>query len=439
VDHAVEMLAAHRGREGRSRREAVLTALFLRATPAEAAFLVKCIRGEMRHGVNEGLLLESVARATDTPPDSVRRAAMFLGDVGEVVARAFEGGRSALDAVAPRLFHPLKPMLGQTAQSLEEAWAATPRQFALEFKLDGMRIQIHAERDEVRLFSRRLHDVTDSLPDIVAEVRSALAVRRAILEGEIIAMDVDGRPRSAQDLLQRTRRLHAVEEAQREVPLRLFIFDLLLDGEDCLVERAYHERWNRLLMAHGGLTLVPRCLPRALAEAKAFQEDALEMGHEGVMLKRLDAPYVPGLRSAGWLALTPSDRADLVIVAAEYGDGRRQGLLCQYQLAARDEESGEFLPVGNTSSSLSEEECRRMTARLLELQRGEEDGTVWVDPSVVVEVQYADIQPSQGSASGIALRFPRLTRLRNEKHPGDADTVQRLRRLMAATTSGQVA
>lgn len=426
---AFEALAAQRGRGARQKQEELLGLLLRRASPAEAGLLARCILGEMRHGAIEANVLEAIAEATGASPESVRRAAILLGDIGEVAERGFAGGPPALRAATLRLFRPLKPMLAQTAQSLADAWSHLPNGFGMEFKLDGARIQIHVERDEVRLFSRRLHDVTDNLPGIVAEVRGSLALRRAILEGEVIGMDADGRPLPFQTLRGRYRPGRAVGGRQGEGPLRLFVFDLLLEEEECLIERPYRERWHRLLETHGGLATVPRCTPRALAEAEAFWREALEAGYKGVMLKRLDSPYTPGLRGTGWLTLKRTRSLDLVIVAAEYGDGRRRDWLSSYRVAARDEESGEFRPVGKTFKGLTDDEIRRMTARLLALKRMEEGGIVLVEPEVVVEVQYADIQPSPVYPDGMALRSARITGVRDDKLPMESDTVQHIRGL----------
>ncbi len=429
VAHTFDLLAAQRGRGARREREALLTQILGRASSSEAKFLAKCVLGDMRHGVNQGLLLEAVARATGVPADEVRRAAMFLGDVGEVARRAFEKGKDAFTGLSPRLFHPLKPMLAQTAHTLGEAWASAPGRLALEFKLDGARVQVHLDRDEVRLFSRRLHDVTGSLPDIAAEVRGSAKTRRAILEGEVVAVDPSGRVRPFQDLLQRYRRMHKVETVQRDVPLRLFLFDFLLEEDRLLLDLPYEERWRRLEAVHGGIPLVPRCVPQVLAEAEGFWQEALAAGHEGIMLKQLESRYVPGTRGSGWLKLKRANGLDLVIVAADYGYGRRHGWLSNYHLAARDEETGEFRPVGKTFKGLTDAEFRGMTARLLALKRHEEAGTVWVDPRVVVEVQYSDLQKSGLYPDGMALRFARIARIRDDKTPADADTLQLMRRL----------
>ena len=430
VARALGIMAAQRGRGARREREALLVRLFERASPAEAKFLAKCILGDMRHGVSQGVLLETVARTTGLAAEVVRRGIMVLGDIGEVARLAFQEGADALIARAtPRVFHPLTLMLAQTGRTLEESWEGAPGRLALEFKLDGARVQVHLERDEVRLFSRRRHDVTESLPDIVAEVRGAIKTRRAILEGEVVAVDASGMVRPFQDVLQRYRRLHKIEAARRDVPLRLFLFDILLEEEVLFLDRPYDERWQRLEQVHGGIPLVPRCIPQVLAEAKAFWDEALAAGHEGVMLKRLDGRYTPGTRGSAWLKVKRVKSLDLVIIAADYGYGRRHGWLSNYHLAAQDEETGEFRPVGKTFKGLTDAEFQSMTARLLEVKRREEGGTVWVDPQVVVEVQYSDIQKSRSYPDGMALRFARIARIRDDKTLREADTIQHMRRL----------
>jgi DNA ligase-1 len=431
VADAVTALAAQSGKGARVRREQVLRQLFQRASPSAARFLAKTLLGDMRHGASEGVLLEAVARAVGAPGETVRRAAMLRGDPGEVVRLAFEGGAEALGALSLRPLVPVKPMLAQTAESLEAAWQSGPGSRALEYKLDGARIQIHAAGGEVRLFSRRLHDVTGSLPEVASEVRRALGARSVILEGEVIAVGPSGRPRPFQDLLQRYRRLRDVEEALTGVPVRLFLFDLIFEDGEPLLSAPYAERWRRLERVGPSLRLVPRRLPRRLAEAQAFYREALEAGHEGVMLKRLDSPYVPGMRGGHWMKLKRVTTLDLVVAAADYGYGRRHGWLSNYHLAARDEATGEFRPVGKTFKGLTDEEFRHMTARLLELQRGREGGTVFVEPRIVVEVAYSDLQKSRLYPDGMALRFARIIRIRDDKQPAEADTIQALRRQFA--------
>lgn len=438
VTDAITALAGQSGKGVRTGREQILRGVFQRASPSEARFLAKTLLGDMRHGASEGVLLEALARAVGAPGETVRRAAMLLGDPGEVVRLAFEGGLEALRALTPRPLLAIKPMLAQTADSLEAAWERGPGGFALEYKLDGARIQIHVADREVRLFSRRLHGVTGSLPDVVSEVQQALGGRSIILEGEVIAIQPSGRPRPFQDLLQRYRRLHDVEEALRGVPVRLFLFDLLFEDGEPLLGVPYAERWRRLERLRPQVRLVPRRLPGSLAEAQDFYREALEAGHEGLMLKRLDSPYVPGMRGGHWMKLKRVKTLDLVIVAADYGYGRRHGWLSNYHLAGRDQASGEFRPVGKTFKGLTDAEFRKMTARLLALERSREGGTVLVEPRVVVEVAYSDLQKSGLYPDGMALRFARILRIRDDKTPTESDTLQHMRRLFAEQWTGDV-
>lgn len=423
---ALEGVAARTGRGARAARDAILVPLFERASAAEAGFLTKVILGDMRQGAGEGLVLEAVARATGRSAESIRRAAMVVGDVGEAVRLAFELDEEL--PLQPRMFSPLKPMLAQTAPDLATTWRQTGGPAALEFKLDGARVQIHAEGGTVRLFSRRLHDVTASLPDIAGAVAGWIGGRRAILEGEAIALWPSGHPRPFQDLLQRYRRIRDVEEALRDVPVQLFLFDLLLDGQDVLLATPYAERWARL-EALGPVPRVPRLVPASLEQAQVFYAQALHAGHEGLMIKRLDSPYTPGRRGGSWLKLKRVNTLDLVIVAADWGYGRRHGWLSNYHLAARDEPSGEYRPVGKTFKGLSDAEFEAITARLLAAQRRQEGGTVYVDPEIVVEVAYSDLQRSRLYPDGMALRFARITRIREDKAPAEVDTVQAMRRL----------
>ncbi|UCC64766.1 MAG: ATP-dependent DNA ligase, partial [Anaerolineae bacterium] len=321
------------------------------------------------------------------------------------------------------------PMLAQTAQNLAEAFERYQGRVALEYKLDGARVQIHRRGDEVRVYSRHLADVTASLPDVVAEVKERLAAEEAILEGEAVAVDAQGRPLPFQHLMRRFRRKRAVAATVQEIPVQLFLFDALYVDGRSLVDAPYRERWAALEGAAGGLTLVRRLIPQSAEGGQAFAEAAYRDGHEGVMAKDLDSAYTPGVRGKSWLKLKHVISLDLVVVAADWGYGRRHGWLSNYHLAARDEGSGEYLAVGKTFKGLTDAEFQAMTARLLELERSRKGGTVYVQPQVVVEVLFNEIQASSQYRSGLALRFARISRIRDDKAPAEADTLQTLRQL----------
>jgi DNA ligase-1 len=322
-------------------------------------------------------------------------------------------------------------MLAQTAESAGEALAAFGGRAGVEEKLDGARVQIHRRGDECRLFSRRLQELTPSLPDVVDLVRTGLAAPAAIVEGEVIPVAPDGGLLPFQELMRRFRRVKDVARLVAEVPVRLRLFDVLQAGDVPLVDRPYAERWAALERVRGGLETVRRIVPSTAAEAEAFLARALADGLEGVMVKGLDAPYAPGVRGRGWLKVKRAESVDLVIVAADRGYGRRHGWLSNYHLAARDEETGRLEPVGKTFKGLTDAEFRAMTERLSALALGEEGATVFVTPRVVVEVLFSDLQRSPTYRAGLALRFARIARIRDDKAPEDADTLQHLRAIFA--------
>jgi DNA ligase-1 len=328
-----------------------------------------------------------------------------------------------------RLFRPLKPMLAQTAGDLAEAFKRYEGRVALEYKLDGARVQIHGRGDEVRIYSRHLAEVTASLPDVVAEVRDQLAAEEAILEGEAVAVDAQGRPLPFQHLMRRFRRKHAVAATVEEIPVQLHLFDILYLNGKTLVDAPCQERWGALEKAAGKLNLVRRLIPKTIEKGEAFAKAAYREGHEGVMAKDLDSAYTPGVRGKSWLKLKHVLSLDLVIVAADWGYGRRHGWLSNYHLAARDAESGEYLVVGKTFKGLTDGEFQDMTERLLALERSRKGGTVFVQPQVVVEVLFNEIQESSQYRSGLALRFARISRVRLDKTPAEADTIQTLHQL----------
>lgn len=429
VFHTFEEIAATAGKGSRARKEALLRGLLARATPVEAKYLVKIIYQEMRHGVSEGIMLDALARAAGVKPRLVRRANQFWGDVGEVGLVALSKGEAGLKGASMRLFRPLKPMLAQTAEALAEAFERYQGRVALEYKLDGARVQIHRRGDEVRIYSRQLADVTASLPDVAAEVRQGLAVEEAVLEGEAIAVDAGGRPLPFQHLMRRFRRVHAVAATLEEIPVQLHLFDALYIDKKTLVDVPYQERWGVLEKAAGRLNLVPRLIPKTPEEGEAFAESAYRDGHEGVMAKDLRSTYTPGVRGKSWLKLKHVLSLDLVIVAADWGYGRRHGWLSNYHLAARDTKTGEYLVVGKTFKGLTDAEFQAMTGRLLALERSRKGGTVFVQPEVVVEVLFNEIQESSQYKSGLALRFARIYRLREDKSAAEADTIQTLRQL----------
>ncbi len=420
-------IAAIEGRSARKRKLDALRDLLAQATALEAKYLAKILIGEMRHGMSEGLMIEALARMAKTSAAEVRRMHMLEGDLGRVAAM-LRGVQPHKPAGAAAI-RPLKPMLAQPAQDVAEAFAIVRREFALEHKLDGARVQIHRVGGETRIFSRRLNEITPSLPEVV-EAMERLGDRSAILDGEVIAVNDEGRPLAFQELMRRFRRVREIDRLRTEQPIRLYVFDLIgLDGR-LLIDQTYQSRTEALaeLAASAGLEMPKRLVTTSLAEAEQFFADAIAAGHEGVMAKALESRYTPGARGRGWLKIKHVQTLDLVIVAADWGYGRRHGWLSNYHLAAREEHSGKLHEVGKTFKGLTDDQFREMTERLLALKTGEHAGTVEVRPEVVVEVAYSDIQRSPQYESAMALRFARIVRVREDKAPGEADTIEAMAR-----------
>jgi DNA ligase-1 len=419
-----------RGPGSRERKLAILRGLLAGMSDLEKRWFLKQLMGEMQHGANEGLVLEAIAELTGASTDEVQRAFMLLGRLGDLVELALRGGREAIKSVRLQVFRPVRPMLAEMCHDLEQLLKESEKPMSFEYKFDGARVQIHVKDGEVRIFSRRLSEVTRSLPDIVQVVRGfSSSFHEIVLDGEVVAVDETGRPMPFQELLRRFRRLREVEEEAERIPLKLWIFDILyLDGRE-LLDMPYRERRELLEKLIPAEYLAPRIVTSSIEEVQAFMRRAMEEGHEGLMAKNLDSPYRPGRRERLWLKIKPADTLDLVIVAADWGHGRRMGWLSNYHLAAYNPETGEFEVVGKTFKGLTDEEFEWMTKRLLELKISDDGYTVTVRPRIVVEVAYNEIQKSPKYKSGYALRFARITRVRADKAPEEADTIQRIREL----------
>jgi DNA ligase-1 len=426
VGAAFAAVAEAAGAGSRRARETRLMELAARATAEEREFLGRIIGGELRTGVSEGLVLEAIAAAAEAGPDVVRRAALFLGDLSAVATLARAGGGAALAGAAPRPFVPLLPMLAEIAPDFDEALHAHGGRSALEFKYDGARVQVHRDGARVGIWTRRLSDVTRSLPDVVAVARE-LSGTPFILDGEVVALDAAGRPLPFQELMRRFRRVHGVEALAREMPLALHFFDCLLVDGRSLIDTPQAERWEALTRVTGGRYLAERTLVDDVSAAQAFHTRALAAGHEGVMAKDPRSTYEPGGRGKRWFKLKTAQSVDCVIVAADRGSGRRVGWLSNYHLAVRDGEG--FAEVGKTFKGLTDAEFAAMTERLRALALDDDGYTVRVRPEVVVEVEYNEIQRSPTYPSGLALRFARVARIREDKASGQATTLDELRTL----------
>src|SRR6266513_1139886 len=432
VDRAFEQIARLSGKGSADAKLRLLRELLLSATRDEQRFLTSLVMGELRQGALEGLVLEAVARAAQVPGEAVRRAAMAAGDLPGVARVALAEGAAGLSRFSVRLFRPVLPMLAQTAEDASDAVARLGRA-ALEFKLDGARVQLHKRDDQVKVYSRSLKDVTAAVPELVEWART-LAARELILDGEAFALRRVGTPLPFQTTMRRFGRRLDVERLRRDLPLTPFFFDLLdLDGEP-LLDEPEERRCAALSGVTSGELLVPRTVTASADRAQAFLEQALARGHEGIMAKALDAPYEAGGRGQRWLKVKPAHTLDLVVLAAEWGHGRRRGWLSNLHLGARDPEAGGFVMLGKTFKGLTDEMLAWQTAKLLELEIGRDDYTVHVRPELVAEIAFNDVQVSPQYPGGLALRFARVKRYRIDKSAAEADTFSAVQKIYQQAT-----
>jgi DNA ligase-1 len=423
VDAAFSAIGAVAGKGSAAARKALVGELFGRATSAEQRFLVGLLSGELRQGALEGVMTDAVARAASVPVADVRRAMMLRGSLGAVAAAALAGGSEALDAFGLEVGRPVRPMLAASATSIEEALVkiGSGVQAAVEWKLDGIRIQAHLSGGSVRLFTRTLDEITGRVPEVVATL-GKLPVRAAVLDGELIALREDGRPLPFQDTSSRA-------ASAEGPPLSVFLFDALhLEGAD-LIDLPDWKRHAELAWAVPSELLMPRLVTDSAAQASEFFRDAVARGHEGVVVKSLDTPYAAGRRGSGWIKVKPRHTLDLVVLAVEWGHGRRRGWLSNLHLGARDPATGGFVMLGKTFKGLTDELLTWQTSRLLELESRRDAYTVYVRPELVVEIAFDGVQRSPRYPGGLALRFARVLRYREDKSAAEADTIDMVRAL----------
>jgi ATP-dependent DNA ligase I len=429
VDAALRRIGAAAGPGSQSARRSELETLYARATEGEQRFLTALLHGELRQGALEGVMVEAVARAAEVPADALRRSLMLAGDLAAVATAVLSEGPDGLARFSLQVLRPLKPMLAQSAETPGEALARVGSA-AVEWKLDGARLQVHRLGAEVRAFTRNLADVTDRVPEVV-EAALGLPLEAAVLDGEAIALRSDGRPHPFQVTMGRFGSSRDVDGLRAQVPLSPVFFDCLhLDGDD-LLDRPLSER-RSALVAHVPEQMRPAAIETDDAtEAERFLEGALAHGHEGVMVKALDAPYEAGRRGAGWLKVKPVHTLDLVVLAAEWGHGRRTGRLSNLHLGARDPETGGFVMLGKTFKGMTDAMLAWQTERLLELEAYREGHVVHVRPELVVEIAFDGVQASSRYPGGLALRFARVKGYRPDKTPAEADTIDLVRAIHA--------
>jgi DNA ligase 1 len=429
VDTALDAIVRASGAGSIAERTRLLSGLFGRAMRREQEFLARLLLGELRQGALEGLMIEAVAAAAGLPAEIVRRAAMIAGGIASVAQPALTEGAAGLSRFAIALFQPLAPMLARPAETIMDAMARIPMA-ALEWKLDGARVQAHKNGDDVRIYSRTGNDVTAAAPEIVTAVRRAQA-RALILDGEAIALKPNGGPYPFQDTMRRFGRVLDIDAMRATMPLSVFFFDCLRRDDRDTVPLPAAERFDSMAAALPSELLIPRLVTTEIAAAQAFYDDALEHGHEGVMVKALDAPYDPGGRGGSWLKVKRSHTLDLVVLAAEWGHGRRQGWLSNLHLGAIDPASGEFVMLGKTFKGMTDAMLAWQTKELLKREVARDDWTVRVRPELVVEITFNDLQASPRYPGGLALRFARVKGYRPDKKAQDADTIDRVRAIYA--------
>jgi DNA ligase-1 len=382
----------------------------------------------LRQGALEGVVVDAIAAAAEVPVTEVRRALMYGRAVGPVAEAALTGKGAGLAKFQLEILSPVAPMLAQTAAFAAEALEQLGGEAAFEWKLDGARIQAHKAGATVRIYTRNLNDVSAAIPDVV-EIVAGFEAQDLILDGEAIAFNPQGRPHPFQVTMRRFGRKLDVERMRAELPMRVYFFDCLRFEAESLVDQPTRERYRKLAEAVPEKFRVPRLVTFSAQEAQSFYDNALAAGHEGVMAKSQDAPYEAGSRGAGWLKVKRAHTLDLVVIAAEWGHGRRAGKLSNLHLGALDPATGEFVMLGKTFKGLTDAMLAWQTKELLARERSRDEGAVYVRPELVVEIAFSDLQASTRYPGGLALRLARVKRYRDDKRPEDADTMTAVRRI----------
>ncbi|HEY0387839.1 MAG TPA: ATP-dependent DNA ligase [Gaiellales bacterium] len=433
VHAAFELLAGLTGSGSQAERARLVQELFREATADEQRFLRGLVVGDLRQGALRSIVMDAVAKAAGVPSAEVRRALMLLGDPGALAKIALTEGVSGLRSVHLQVGRPVQPMLAGSAPDLQTAIDKTGPA-GLEWKLDGARIQVHRSGTDVGVYTRSLDDVTDRVPEVVEAVL-ALESDTLVLDGEAIALREDGRPQPFQVTGSRFGSRRAIDDLRRAIPLTPFFFDVLhASGEDLLTLPG-RARAARLAAVVPETLRVPRGVPESAEQAAAFQRHALDRGHEGVVVKALSAPYAAGRRGAGWIKVKPRLTLDLVVLAAEWGHGRRQGWLSNLHLGARADDGSGYVMLGKTFKGLTDALLTWQTERLLELETSRSGITVHVHPELVVEIAIDGLQRSSRYPGGVALRFARVLRYRDDKRAGEADTLSAVLAVGGAASS----
>lgn len=429
VRETFDEIASLSGEGSVKRKILLLTGLLGLASPLEARYLTRLILNEMRLGVGEGIMRDAIAKAFSADPETVERAYMITNDLGRVAVVAKREGENGLRKLKIELHVPVRMMLAQVAESIESA-VNEMRIAAVEWKYDGSRVQVHWDGKKVTIYSRRLENVTNALPEIVEEIKKAVKPG-VILDGEAIAVK-EGKPMPFQHVLRRFRRKYEVAKMVEKIPLEVHFFDILYDGEEC-IDLPLKERRKLLEKAvseNAKIKLASQIVTDKVEEVRRIYEEAIKAGHEGVMIKHLSSPYTPGKRGKNWLKIKAvMETLDLVVVGGEWGEGKRSHWLSSFELACLDPSTGKLLKVGRVATGFTEEDLEELTEMFKPLIVAQEGKIVEFVPKYVFEVAYQEIQKSPKYESGYALRFPRFVRLRDDKDVDEADTIERVESL----------
>ncbi|MDV0446545.1 DNA ligase [Methanosarcinaceae archaeon Ag5] len=431
----LKSIANASGKGAQSQKIKILQSLFSAATPEEAKYISRIALEELRIGIGEGIVRDSIAKAFDVPVEKVEFAFMVTNDLGEVAVASKTGGIHNLENQHIQINRPVKMMLAQVTSSIETAFSEIGT-VAVEWKFDGARLQIHKKGNDIKLYSRRLEDVTDSLPDVADAIREGVEATDAVLDGEAVAIDEEGRPRAFQDILRRFRRKYDVESTSRDIPIHVNLFDLLyVDGES-MIEKPLEERRERLAQlvkkSAKGISVDAMVITNDPAKAHEIYEKALKAGHEGIMMKNPSSAYSPGKRGKNWMKKKPvMDTLDLVVIGGEWGSGKRKSKIGSFVLACYDNINNAFLEIGRVGTGLSDELLDNLTEKFMPLIEAESGVEIKVKPEVVFEIAFEEIQKSTNYQAGYALRFPRLIQVREDKTVEDIDTIDKVERMYA--------
>ncbi|MCD6414186.1 MAG: ATP-dependent DNA ligase [Candidatus Diapherotrites archaeon] len=433
IEELTRKISKLEGPGSQEKKSKYIVELLNSCSAGEVKYMVRLLLGEMRVGVGEGIVRDAVAKAWNIDAAIVEGAFSLINDYGELAELAREKGVEGLKKIDLRLGRPLRPMLAQSVHSVEEAFKSF-KPGIFEYKYDGMRTQVHIFDGKIKIFTRRLEDVTKQFPDVVEAIREGITAKNAIIEGETVAVEPDEHPRPFQVLSRRIKRKHGIDQMAEEIPIILYLFDCMYLNNKNYVKVRFKERRKTLesIVTEGKrLRLSKMLLTDKTKPANEFYKEALDKGHEGVMIKNPEANYKPGSRVGYMYKLKPiAETIDLVIVGAEWGEGRRANWLGSYLLACRDPDTGEFLEIGKMATGLSDEQLEMLTEELKPDIVEQKNKLVKLRPRVVVEVGYQEIQKSPTYASGYALRFPRLIRIREDRSPEEAETLGRIESLI---------